>query len=143
VTVYGWEFFDSTLLQCRFGTNTRVPGQFISSTEVLCVSNTHTPGVVALEVTNNNQDFTTLGFSYTYDRTFPSVGRFGNLTMLTLFCSSCHHCGVHLAYDRSRTRRVACSSVRHQLCQHRQQLGEGSLQALLTICDLLLRLSRT
>jgi hypothetical protein len=56
VTVYGTYFFDSSWLRCRFGTATeRVLATWVSTTEVMCVTDPQSASRVEVEVTNNNQ----------------------------------------------------------------------------------------
>jgi len=67
VTVMGNYFRNSDELYCLFGTHPRLRGQFISITHVLCVSPQDTgPTTMPLEITNNNQDFTTNGVVFEY-----------------------------------------------------------------------------
>eukprot|EP00698_Gefionella_okellyi_P014432 TRINITY_DN4005_c0_g1_i5.p1 TRINITY_DN4005_c0_g1~~TRINITY_DN4005_c0_g1_i5.p1 ORF type:complete len:1114 (+),score=261.18 TRINITY_DN4005_c0_g1_i5:484-3825(+) len=65
VTVYGATYYRSIHLMCRFGTKLAVASA-ITSTEIVCVAAAASAGTVALEITNNNQDFTTNGVLFTY-----------------------------------------------------------------------------
>jgi hypothetical protein len=73
VSVFGQRFRDTRELYCKFGAHVQVPATYRSSTMVLCLSNPWgfatsgtTPYTVPLEVSNNNQDFTTTAVSYEY-----------------------------------------------------------------------------
>lgn len=69
IVVYGSGFTqrasDLAHLWCMFN-QTRVMAAHISYGEISCVSPTHKEGVVALEVTNNNQQFTTNGHLFAF-----------------------------------------------------------------------------
>ena len=68
VTVYGSSFLNVRELYCRFGTNTQSAGTYATSTAVRCVSAAHASVdvAVAVEVSLNNQQFTTWGVLYEY-----------------------------------------------------------------------------
>jgi hypothetical protein len=73
VTIYGQEFvtrynnLDLKGLYCRFGTLPRVHGTFASSVELTCLSPVSPgAGTVTVEVTNNNQDFSSDAVEYIY-----------------------------------------------------------------------------
>lgn len=73
VTVSGTGFIASNQLVCRFGTFAVVAAQFVSSTHVECPSNSvgaGDVGTVALEISNNNQDYTTNAVEFDYSRTY-------------------------------------------------------------------------
>ena len=70
VTVFGHDFVpDVEFLKCRFAGSAPVYTTWITSSELRCVSPPYPPGVVSLEITNNNQDYTSDGVLYTYQRT--------------------------------------------------------------------------
>lgn len=76
VTVTGTSFRDTTELYCRFGTAGRTPATFGTSELLRCLSPTSGGATtVSLEVSNNNQDFTTnsTAFIYQLDETVASV----------------------------------------------------------------------
>ena len=66
VTIVGWNFVDSALLQCRFGEFGVVPGQWISSTAVVCASPAGTAGSVEITISNNGVDFTGDGAPFVF-----------------------------------------------------------------------------
>jgi hypothetical protein len=68
VTVTGSSFVASTHLRCKFD-DYIVNATFLSATTARCVTPPHAAGLVAVEVSNNNQDYTTDATPYTYDRT--------------------------------------------------------------------------
>jgi len=66
VTVFGLWFINTGELYCKFGTQ-EIAGSWISDTRVECRSPAvGAAGSVALEVSNNNQDFTSDGVTFTY-----------------------------------------------------------------------------
>eukprot|EP00698_Gefionella_okellyi_P014440 TRINITY_DN4005_c1_g1_i2.p1 TRINITY_DN4005_c1_g1~~TRINITY_DN4005_c1_g1_i2.p1 ORF type:complete len:2826 (+),score=696.32 TRINITY_DN4005_c1_g1_i2:356-8479(+) len=65
VTVFGGNFVNLNSLVCRFGSAGVVAATWQSVSKLLCVSPTGT-GTVAVEVSNNNQDFSTSGVIYTF-----------------------------------------------------------------------------
>lgn len=67
VTVRGHEFQNiSGLLFCKFD-STLVVATYVASTSVVCKSPPHSTGPVLVEVTNNNQDFTTDATVFTFE----------------------------------------------------------------------------
>jgi hypothetical protein len=74
VTVSGSFFRDVDPMYCTFGTHPRVPATWINPSSLLCVSPAEsTPGTAALEVTGNNQDFSSSSIPFTYQSTFSQV----------------------------------------------------------------------
>jgi len=70
VTVTGANFVNSPNLVCRFGTSVVGIAQWKSFTTLLCrspVTFAALPEVVSVEVSLNNQDFTSGNIPYTYD----------------------------------------------------------------------------
>ena len=71
VTVYGNHFVNSRHLGCRFGLISTQAHSFVSQNEIVCFApdrrNLGRPGSVAVEVTNNNQTYTTNAARYMYD----------------------------------------------------------------------------
>ena len=67
VTIGGSNFVSSVNLVCRFGILTPVAATWNSATQLLCRSPATSAGPVAVEVSNNNQDFTSNAVSYLYD----------------------------------------------------------------------------
>ena len=65
VTVSGSQFLNSAQLVCRFGSSV-VSASWLSATSLKCAAPATAPSVVSLEVSNNNQDFTTDNFQYTF-----------------------------------------------------------------------------
>ena len=59
VTVYGSHFEDTTLLRCRFGSVAVPILEFVSSSQIRCLSpfNRHLAGSVPIEVSNNNMTY--------------------------------------------------------------------------------------
>ena len=45
----------------------RVAGSFVTSSQVACIAPPHAEGTYPVEITNNNQDYTSDGITYTYD----------------------------------------------------------------------------
>lgn len=68
VTVTGTNFVNSPLLACMFGSQP-VSARWISTTQMWCLSPPEQPIVVAVEVSNNYQQFTTNNVSFSYQRT--------------------------------------------------------------------------
>jgi hypothetical protein len=68
VTVFGSNFVNSPLVSCRFGSMV-VFATFSTATEVSCVAPARDVGGVAVEISENRQDFTTSGIGFTYQRT--------------------------------------------------------------------------
>ena len=71
MTVTGTGFISSDQLVCQFGTFAVVSAQFVTETHVQCVANnvgSLNVGTLALEISNNNQDYTTNGVEYDYSR---------------------------------------------------------------------------
>ena len=67
VQVAGTNFMSGPGLMCRFGAgNTPVSARFISSTQLECTSLPHSPVNVTLEVSVNNQDYSTSGVIFEY-----------------------------------------------------------------------------
>jgi hypothetical protein len=70
VTVFGTNFINSAQLYCRFFGIVHRPATWISATKLECTSLTvFSATQLALEVSNNNQDFTNDGVLYTYTGT--------------------------------------------------------------------------
>jgi hypothetical protein len=65
VTVYGRNFISSASLACSFGTSASL-ALYITSTQIQCLSTSGSAGTVSVEVSNNNQQFSTQYTSYTY-----------------------------------------------------------------------------
>jgi len=70
VTVTGTEFLDIDTLYCRFGTYSPVPATRVSATELECFSHVASAGAgtVSVEISNNNQDYTSDGVLFEYQR---------------------------------------------------------------------------
>jgi hypothetical protein len=72
VSVYGSGFKPGIeFLKCQFGGSAPVFSTFITSTELRCISPPQPAGFVALEISNNNQDYTTDAVPFTYQRMSP------------------------------------------------------------------------
>lgn len=69
VTVRGFNFVQSSLMHCKFGDLLEPMLEFVSSTEIVCMSppRFEHAGSVSLEVTNNNASFSDNGEQYRYD----------------------------------------------------------------------------
>ena len=71
VTVYGNHFVNTKLLRCQFGGILTPVQRYVSSTEITCYApdlrRIGRPGSVNIEITNNNQTYTTNGVRYMYD----------------------------------------------------------------------------
>jgi hypothetical protein len=65
VLVFGKSFINTPQLKCRFGA-VIVQATWLGDGELLCTSPPHVPGYYALEVTNNDQDYTHLGVPFWY-----------------------------------------------------------------------------
>ena len=92
VTVSGTNFVNTAALQCRFGTAAAVVASFMTTTSVMCMSpSTTTPGQVALEVTNNGNDYTTSNVLFRYNSNstigsiYPSFGWLSGGTTVELY----------------------------------------------------------
>jgi len=67
ITIYGNHFFKHDLLVCKLGTLDVVYATYFSASHIACLSNPTSPaGSVTLEISQNNQDFTTFGFEYIF-----------------------------------------------------------------------------
>lgn len=66
VTITGSLFRNTQFLRCAFGDITGVYATFMSSSQIKCISPPHAAGTVALEVSLNDQDYTSNGALYTY-----------------------------------------------------------------------------
>tara|TARA_B110000208_G_scaffold188726_1_gene248922 strand:+ start:355 stop:3567 length:3213 start_codon:yes stop_codon:yes gene_type:complete len=76
VTVIGHHFVNSPSLGCAFGTVRTQVQKYVSKNEVVCYAPGSSgsvrigrPGSVEIEITNNNQTYTTNAVRYTYDAT--------------------------------------------------------------------------
>ena len=67
IDIVGTNFVNTTLLRCKFN-STDVQATWSSSTHVRCISPAHAVGVVGVDVTNNNQDYTTDAVKFEYFR---------------------------------------------------------------------------
>jgi hypothetical protein len=69
VTVYGSHFEDTPLLRCRFGTVQTPVLEYVSSTQLRCLTpfSRDGPGAFAVEVTNNNLTYSDNFILYRYD----------------------------------------------------------------------------
>ena len=72
VTVTGSEFVDSANLYCRFGSRS-TQATFQTATLLECYTPPSDASVVFVEVTNNNQDYTASGVTFTFDCTLMFV----------------------------------------------------------------------
>ena len=69
VTVFGTNFMRSAIfVKCRFGSLNPVHATTITSSQLQCISPPNVASTVSVEITNNNQDFTFDGVSFTYQR---------------------------------------------------------------------------
>jgi hypothetical protein len=91
VTVTGYNFVSSTRLLCRFGAYAPVPALWLSSTSLQCVSPAVDPWMpMALEVTNNGQDYTRDGVQFEFQKLvqlrflFPTAGSIAGGTRVWL-----------------------------------------------------------
>lgn len=67
VTVKGTDFAQTRVILCEFGSpGTLVPGRWMDSETVSCVSPPHMPGVTALRLSMNGQQFVETGLSFEY-----------------------------------------------------------------------------
>ena len=74
VTVYGSNFIGSMPLLCAFGTTIQVSASWKSSSELRCESPSEVSGTVSVEVSNNNQDYTSDAVSFEYQATIQVSG---------------------------------------------------------------------
>ena len=78
VTVTGTGFVNSVYLYCLFGTHPRLQAVWVTSTHMECLSPSNpAPAIMPIEITNNNQDFTTDAVVYEYQAN-PSVATVSN-----------------------------------------------------------------
>ena len=69
VTVNGHYFTDTHPTHCKFGTHAPVPSTWVTATRIRCTAPAETAATtMAVEVGNNNQDFSSSGVVYTYQR---------------------------------------------------------------------------
>ena len=68
VTVTGIEFVNSPLLSCMFGSQP-VTARWISTTQLWCLSPPEVASVVAVEISNNYQQYTSNDVKFSYQRT--------------------------------------------------------------------------
>ena len=66
IVVRGTNFINSLQLHCSVGTSMQLVATWTSTTEIRCQAPAQAPGSVAVEVTNNNQDYSSEGVMYTY-----------------------------------------------------------------------------
>ena len=67
VTIAGTGFADTREILCEFGlVGTLVPGTWIDSSTLSCISPPHMPGVVPLRLSMNRQQFVETGLSFVY-----------------------------------------------------------------------------
>jgi hypothetical protein len=72
VTVTGTGFVSYPgLLAVRFG-SVAAMATLVTASKATCYSPPHAAALVAVELSNNNQDFSTDGIAYTFDRAFCS-----------------------------------------------------------------------
>ena len=92
VTVTGLTEIDNELLFCKFGSHAPSPGTWIALQTVECTSPAESGATtMAVELSNNNQDFTTSGivFEYQADATVVSLSNDrGPECMLLLFVTT-------------------------------------------------------
>jgi len=65
ITVTG-QFFLGVDTTCKFGSVKSTENTFVSSTQLLCTSPPQSPGLYAVDVTNNNQDYTDWEVNFEY-----------------------------------------------------------------------------
>ena len=100
VTVLGVNFVSSDLIQCAFGDSAPVRARWLSSGQLECVTPTHVPGSVSVEVTNNGVDYTSNGVQFTFDpmpavlRLEPDTGPLVGATAVTVH-------GIHFTRQQS------------------------------------------
>jgi hypothetical protein len=68
VTITGTNFVQTPLLRCKFN-STIVVASYLSGTTCKCVAPPHEAGHVLVDISNNNQDYTTDGLFYEFFRT--------------------------------------------------------------------------
>lgn len=73
VTVTGTNFVSSFDPHCRFGNGSASPATYVSPVQLVCASTARSAGTVTLEVSNNNQDYTTFALEFTYYGTTPPL----------------------------------------------------------------------
>ena len=89
VNVYGSGFIFSPSLCCKFG-HTILPGSFVSTTEITCVSPPYKAGKVEVTVSNNCVEFSSNGVQFHYlaevqlTSIIPSYGKLSGSTVIIL-----------------------------------------------------------
>ena len=66
VTVTGTNFFASSGLVCRFGTASGIAATWVTASLLQCLSPATAAGAVALEISNNNKDYTSNSVQFTF-----------------------------------------------------------------------------
>ena len=87
VTVYGSNFVNSQTLMCSVGTQSGVQATWATSTRLTCIVPANTAGLYALEVSNNNQDYTTANVKFRYDANANITAVFRSLAPLRVAVS--------------------------------------------------------
>jgi len=67
VTVTGINFVDTPLLRCKFD-QLLINATFVDTSTAICISPPHPVGNVSVEITNNNQDYTSDNVQFRYYR---------------------------------------------------------------------------
>jgi hypothetical protein len=75
VTVNGLNFVDTKTIGCKFGDESVISANFITSSLIWCVTPPHMPGVAILQITNNGLDYSrsTLKFQFDVSVTIGSI----------------------------------------------------------------------
>jgi hypothetical protein len=117
VTIYGANMVGGALLRCRFGTLApQAVSAFVTSTHIECAAPQHPPARVLVQVSNNAQDYVTLGRRATLDDDTEY-----RVMLEYLLGAARVRAG---ADDRPAARRIARDGARRQLCA----LGAAALQ---------------
>jgi hypothetical protein len=74
VVVRGTGFLNSDQLYCSFGTQTLQVATWTSTTELRCRAPAEVAGTVSVEVTNNNQDYSSSAVEYLYQGMWTGEG---------------------------------------------------------------------
>ena len=70
ISIHGENFYETNATYCKFNGTTLITPIFINTTQIICVSpNVSAEGTVEIEISNNNQDYTSYGFIYYYFKT--------------------------------------------------------------------------
>ena len=139
VTVIGSNFVNTPGLYCRFGTLAAVQGLWQTASVMTCLSPSSVPGTVAVEVSNNNQDFTANSVQYIYQQTtnvtsiVPASGPVTGGTVVTVRGNNFVVGNIYCAFGSSRVAAsfntstlVLCTSPAHVVGNVRLEISPNN-----------------